>query len=259
LVIAPGQFDHWLSHRSALSARRRAANAVYWCAAADAVAFSSKMNRDAKSQKVQDRIIETTRKLFLERGYEKTTVREISKRSGVSLGSMYHFFETKDDIFLNLAGEVLMMSAQLGDRAAGSTGDAYLRLAIELAVVVHLFSSDTHTAALFATAYRSAMMQTLIIKQASQRNRALFQTLLPAWDEKRYFTTTLTILGVLSAQVNERLHTDCLTQEERVQALLRAVLPVFGADPEKVEATIRETATSMRSKSMIASLAAAGH
>jgi AcrR family transcriptional regulator len=206
------------------------------------------MNRDAKSQQVQDRIIETTRELFLEKGYEKTTVREISKRSGISLGSMYHFFETKDEIFLNLAGEVLMRSAQLGDRAAGSTGDAYLRLAIELAVVVHLFSGDEHTAALFATAYRSAMMQDFIIKQGSQRNRALFQALLPNWDEKRYFAATLTILGILSAQVNERLHTDSLTPAERVQALLRAVLPVFGADPEKVEATIRASASRMRAR-----------
>ncbi len=43
-------------------------------------------------------IIDASVKLFIKKGFHKTTVREISKESGISMGSLYDYIRTKEDI-----------------------------------------------------------------------------------------------------------------------------------------------------------------
>jgi AcrR family transcriptional regulator len=206
------------------------------------------MSRDIKSEAVRQRIVGATRQLFLEKGYAETTIREISQRARASTGSIYHFFGNKDGIFLQLIREVFERTAAQADEAAAASDDPYLRLALELALVVDLFSADERAASLFAAAYRSWPIQQFIVGQGSVRNRALFAERLRGWDELRYFAATLTIAGILTAQVDERLHGNRLDRDQRIQALLRAVLPVFEADRDRVDATLRAVAARLRSR-----------
>jgi AcrR family transcriptional regulator len=47
-----------------------------------------------------ERIIESAADLFSERGFSRTDVAEIASRSGVAKGSIYNYFESKDDLFM---------------------------------------------------------------------------------------------------------------------------------------------------------------
>ncbi|WP_242935203.1 TetR/AcrR family transcriptional regulator [Leptospira kobayashii] len=53
-----------------------------------------------KSKKTKELIYNTAISLFQKDGYEKTTMRSISSQAGVSLGSAYYYFESKEDIVL---------------------------------------------------------------------------------------------------------------------------------------------------------------
>ena len=44
-------------------------------------------------------IIETSKKLFSEKGFSATGLREISERSGISIGNIYNYFQNKEEIF----------------------------------------------------------------------------------------------------------------------------------------------------------------
>ncbi len=50
--------------------------------------------------KTKDKIKKTARKLFLEKGFEATTMRDIAKEASVALGSAYYYFKGKDEIIL---------------------------------------------------------------------------------------------------------------------------------------------------------------
>ena len=52
-----------------------------------------------KENKTKEILLETATKLFSENGYEATGVRDILQVSGVSTGSFYHFFSSKENIF----------------------------------------------------------------------------------------------------------------------------------------------------------------
>jgi len=48
--------------------------------------------------KTQQKILSTTLALFSEKGYFNTSVRDISRASGVSIGSIYHHFKDKEGV-----------------------------------------------------------------------------------------------------------------------------------------------------------------
>jgi len=59
---------------------------------------SHKPTKTAKGEQTRALILDTALDLLEERGYEKTTMREIAKKAGVSLGNAYHYFDTKEHL-----------------------------------------------------------------------------------------------------------------------------------------------------------------
>ena len=55
-----------------------------------------------QSEESRRRILEATLELAAERGYEGTTIAQVSKRSGLPSGSVYWHFENKDSLFAAL-------------------------------------------------------------------------------------------------------------------------------------------------------------
>ena len=55
------------------------------------------INRDPTNKR-QLQIIKKASKLFIKKGYSKTTMRDISKATGINLGNLYNFISSKEDI-----------------------------------------------------------------------------------------------------------------------------------------------------------------
>ncbi|GJM39632.1 MAG: TetR family transcriptional regulator [Acidimicrobiales bacterium] len=81
------------------------------------------------------RIVEAAMKLAAEGGYEAVQMRAVAERADVSLGTIYRYFKSKDDLLLaGLSGWVHLLRRQLqsepgegdspGDRLAGVLGRA---------------------------------------------------------------------------------------------------------------------------------------
>lgn len=49
---------------------------------------------------IRERIVEAGRKLFARQGFHATGMRQIAKMAQVSIGSLYHYFRSKDELFL---------------------------------------------------------------------------------------------------------------------------------------------------------------
>ena len=55
---------------------------------------------------VRANILNTAKRLFLEQGYKKTTIRQIVQESGITSGSIYNLFENKDAVFSAITNEL---------------------------------------------------------------------------------------------------------------------------------------------------------
>src|SRR5207247_6458356 len=61
-------------------------------------AEETKSTKTAKGQQTKALILNSALELLRDLGYEKTTMRAIARKAGVSLGNAYHYFGSKDHL-----------------------------------------------------------------------------------------------------------------------------------------------------------------
>lgn len=51
---------------------------------------------------IQESILDASQKLFLQYGYEKTSIEKIAQQAKISKSNLYNYFKSKDEIFNRL-------------------------------------------------------------------------------------------------------------------------------------------------------------
>ncbi|SDJ10538.1 TetR/AcrR family transcriptional regulator [Salimicrobium halophilum] len=68
--------------------------------------MAPKMSDHYKQKRRKD-ILEAAEKIFIEKGYEHTTIKDIYEEVGLSRGGVYQYFSNKRDLFESLIGDKL--------------------------------------------------------------------------------------------------------------------------------------------------------
>ncbi len=76
----------------------------------------------------KEHIVEAATRLFVERGYEGISMREIAQAAGLSKAGLYHHFHDKEALFLAVLTANLRRVAALIDRARATHADTRARL-----------------------------------------------------------------------------------------------------------------------------------
>jgi AcrR family transcriptional regulator len=71
------------------------------------------------SRDTRSRLREVALQLFAEQGYEKTSLREIAERLGVTKAALYYYYPSKEDIVRSLVEDYMGQMDQLIDWAKG--------------------------------------------------------------------------------------------------------------------------------------------
>lgn len=54
----------------------------------------------AKAEETRDRILDAALRLFRERGFEQTTMRDVATEAGVATGAAYYYYRSKEDLVM---------------------------------------------------------------------------------------------------------------------------------------------------------------
>ena len=60
-----------------------------------------------KKQETRQRIVDSARNLFNEKGFEQTTTRDIAEAAGIAAGTMFNYFPTKEALAMTIVDEAL--------------------------------------------------------------------------------------------------------------------------------------------------------
>ena len=72
----------------------------------------------------RDKIIEVTFLLSLKNGFDRVSIKDIQKESGLSAGSIYYYFKDKDDILVAMLNKYLMDNIPLFKEAVRNSSDS---------------------------------------------------------------------------------------------------------------------------------------
>jgi AcrR family transcriptional regulator len=71
----------------------------------------------------RERILDTALDLFIEQGYEKTSLRELAERVGVTKAALYYYFPSKEQLLRTLVEPVFAAQERAMDLLKGSRPD----------------------------------------------------------------------------------------------------------------------------------------
>ena len=112
---------------------------------------NTEASKHSKGSKTKERILKTSLKLFAEKGYKPTTVRDIAGALGMKQSALYNHFKNKDEILSTLVDE-LTSSAIVGLFEQKDTQELYKQgktLLHSIATTFKLISFDRQNEALF--------------------------------------------------------------------------------------------------------------
>lgn len=71
------------------------------------------MARNKYPEETVQKILDTAQRLFIEQGYDHTSLQEIIAATGLSKGAIYHHFNSKEDIFFSVCERIGRRNAQV--------------------------------------------------------------------------------------------------------------------------------------------------
>jgi AcrR family transcriptional regulator len=92
-----------------------------------------------KSEATRARILDVALDLFRSRGFDRTTMRGIAGAAGVSLGSAYYYFESKEDLVMAFYERAIEVMAPRMEAILASEGNFEQRIAALMAVKFEYF------------------------------------------------------------------------------------------------------------------------
>lgn len=64
-------------------------------------------------QSAKGRLLKEAAKLFRDKGFERTTVRELAKEVGIQSGSLFHHYSSKQEILRNVVEQTILLNTEL--------------------------------------------------------------------------------------------------------------------------------------------------
>jgi AcrR family transcriptional regulator len=106
----------------------------------------------------QQEMVDTAARVFAQRGYEQTTVQELTEAMGLAAGALYHYFGSKEQLLIRICDELvepLLVQARALLRSAGTPEQqfrALVRLWVEHVTAHrdHMLVFEQHRAAIEA-------------------------------------------------------------------------------------------------------------
>lgn len=101
---------------------------------AQIAAAPRKRPRQARSKATVDAILEATTRILIDEGYERASTNRIAERAGVSIGSLYQYFPSKQALIATLLDQHIEEMAATLEREITASAGAPLQQAVRAVV-----------------------------------------------------------------------------------------------------------------------------
>lgn len=101
------------------------------------------MNRTPRLENRREHLIQTAARLFNDQGYERTSVRQLAEAVGILSGSVFHHFDSKEDILLAVMTTTIETMTNRLQAASAASNDVSERLLALIRTELELLHGDT--------------------------------------------------------------------------------------------------------------------
>lgn len=192
-----------------------------------------------RADKAKSKVLHAAAKLFLEKGYTETTLRELSQVSGVNYGSLTFAFRSKENILSELVGFVLDGQFEFTEKLlSGKTDDKILFYAVETTLQLYMAESSEHIRELYSLSYSQAASSDIIYNKITKKLAEIFSEQYPDFTQGEFYEKELASAGIMRNYMTR----PCgiyFTMERKVAAFLENTFLLYEIPREKILEAIR--------------------
>lgn len=191
-----------------------------------------------RHEEMKNKVLYVAAKLFLEKGYTETSLKEISSTAKINIGSLINLFKTKENILCELVEYVLEGQFRATEEFfKNKTDDKILFYAAETTLQLHMAESNEYIRDLYAAAYSMPNTMTLIQQKITGKLEEIFKEQLPTLETKDFFELEIASGGIMRSFMT----TPCdmyFTMDRKVRRFIETTLLLYRVSDEKINEAI---------------------
>ena len=212
--------------------------------------------RKANREVLRKKIIKISRKLFLQQGYENTTVRQILKKAGLSTGSLYHFFKNKEEILLFSLKDALLEISSLTDGMAVKYNEPVLRYALGIALGTSEIFKYKPLFNFYDAIYKNESAENFMVDLKVTRMKTLLKELNLHFTDNEVHTRILAIHGATRALMLAKINNQLSASLEEIYSLIiKIALSEFNVPKKQIEKILKLTRKIIQAETLSRDLA----
>ena len=192
-----------------------------------------------RSDKAKSKVLHAAARLFLEKGYTETTLRELSAVSGVNYGSLTFAFRSKENILSELVGFVLEGQFEFTEKLLdGKTEDKILFYAVETTLQLYMAESSEHIRELYSLSYSLEASTDIIYTKITKKLADIFKEQYPNYTQGEFYEKELASAGIMRNSMTR----PCgiyFTMDRKVKAFLENTFLLYEIPRTKIEEAIK--------------------
>lgn len=183
------------------------------------------------------RILTVCVKLFLEKGYKKTTMAEIVEKANVSYSSFQNIFRAKDGVLTELVAFMFSNQFAMARGAAGEHLPPVYVYAVETAIQMTLTELNENLREIYIEAYTQKEASEYIFRETAKELYGIFGSYLPGLTPRDFYDMEIGSVSIMRGYMAHPCDEE-LTLEKKLRLFLTMTLRAYNVPPEELEQAI---------------------
>ena len=198
----------------------------------------SSIAHTSASLPTKKRILTVCVKLFLEKGYKKTTLAEIIQKANVSYSSFQNIFRAKDGVLTELVQFMFSNQFAMARSEAGAALPPVYIYAVETAIQMTLTELNENLREIYIEAYTQKEASEYILQETAKELYQIFGPYQPQLTPRDFYDMEIGSASIMRGYMAHPCD-EVLTLEKKVRLFLTMSLRAYNVPAEEVEAAIR--------------------
>ena len=183
------------------------------------------------------RILTVCVKLFLEKGYKKTTMAEIVEKANVSYSSFQIIFRAKDGVLTELVAFMFSNQFAMARGAAGEHLPPVYVYAVETAIQMTLTELNENLREIYIEAYTQKEASEYIFRETAKELYGIFSSYLPELTPRDFYDMEIGSASIMRGYMAHPCDEE-LTLEKKLRLFLTMTLRAYNVPQEELEQAI---------------------
>lgn len=197
------------------------------------------IRKESETRRIKNSVILASAKLFLTKGFTKSSIKDIAGGSGISVSTVMYVFKSKEDILVELVEYVLESQFNEAKQLIiNKTNDPVLYYGVETVMQLYMAESNEHIRDLYLASYSLDKPSELIRQNITKKLEVIFKDYLPDYDEKDFYELEIASGGM----IRNYMMKPCdmyFTMIRKRKRFLETALRIYQVSSNKIEEAVK--------------------